>query len=136
MHTSYTLFMKKLLFFTAFLIIGIINVFTQEKENPCKIMHSGTFVYGKKLDHVVVIDKNIKTEDWGYGKFKMTSNIVWENDCEYYATTLKVSKVNFKYNVGDRLHVKITRVIGNKIYYRASRTSYSWNGFFIKKKDK
>ena len=128
--------MKKLLFFTAFLTIGIINGFAQAKENPCLIMHSGTFVYGKKLDHVVVVDENIITENWGYGRFTMISNIVWKNDCEYYSTILKVSKTNLKYNVGDRLNVKITRVIGNKIYYTASRTSYSWDGYFIKKKTK
>lgn len=97
-------------------------------------MHNGTFFYGKIKDKMVVINDNILTENWGYGQFIITSNIVWINDCEYSYLILKVSRPNSKYNVGDRLNVKITDVRENRIYYKASRNSYSWDGYFIKKK--
>lgn len=108
----------------------------QTKDNQCSIMHEGTFFYGKKkrINQMIVIKDNILTENWGYGQFIMTSSMTWINDCEYISTTLKVSKPNSKYNVGDRMHVKITKVVDNKIYYTASRNSYDWNGYLIKKK--
>lgn len=130
--------MKKLknLSFIIFTYLIIASSHAQTEDNECSILHDGTFYYGKRKDKIVVIDDNILTENWGYGQFIITSNIVWINDCEYYSTILKVSRANYKYNVGDRLHVKITNIIENRIYYEASKTSYTWSGHFTKKKEK
>ena len=113
----------------------ITSSYGQSNDNKCSIMHNGTFFYGKTKDKMVVIKDNILTENWGYGQFIITCNIVWINDCEYSYLILKVSRPNNKYNVGDWLNVKITDVRENRIYYTASRNSYSWDGYFIKKKD-
>lgn len=126
--------MNKIILVTAFLTLGIVNGYTQTEDNPCSIMYNGTFLYGKRLDHIVVIKDNIKTEDWGFKNFSITSQIVWVNDCEYNSTILKVSEPKFKYNIGDRLNVKITHVSGNNIYYTASRNGFCWDGHFVKKK--
>lgn len=130
--------MKKLnkLLFISIAYLLTISAYAQIENNQCSIMHKGTFFYGKKKDKKVIIDNNVLTENLGYGELIITSNIVWINDCEYYSTILKVSKFNKKYNVGDRLHVKITNVVDNKIYYTAYRNSYTWDGHFIKKKEK
>ncbi|MFD1293901.1 hypothetical protein ACFQ5N_08645 [Lutibacter holmesii] len=111
--------------------------FAQTASNPCSIMLEGTFLYGntKRLHQTIVIKNNIMTEDWGYGKLIITSNITWINDCEYISTVLKVSEPNFKYNVGDRLTVKINKVRGSKIYYSVSKNGYNWDGHLIKQEE-
>lgn len=130
--------MKKIikLLLLIFTLSSITFVNSQTEGSECLIMHEGTFFYGKKKDKMVVIENDILTENLGYGQLIITSNIVWINDCEYNATILKVSKPNDKFYVGDRLHVKITEVVKNKIYYTASKNSYTWSGHFIKKKKK
>lgn len=126
----------KKLSFIIFTYLFVASLHAQTNDIQCSIMHNGTFFYGKKKDKIVVIDGDIMTENWRYGEFIITSNIVWINDCEYYSTILKVSKSNLKHNVGDRLHVKITNIIENKIYYEVSKYNYTWSGHFTKKKEK
>jgi hypothetical protein len=78
--------MKKILLAITFLTLGIINGFTQTKDDKCLILHKGTFSYGKK-GNIIVINGNTLTEY--NGNYIIKKNIVWVNDCEYNTVVTK-----------------------------------------------
>ncbi|MES1218596.1 MAG: hypothetical protein ABUT20_24040 [Bacteroidota bacterium] len=106
------------------------------KEDDCKIMHSGTFIYGDPGFEVkVVIKGNKHTEYHDNGRYFIKSKLTWLSDCEYDMTMTDVTIPNFPYKVGDVMNVKIDKVDGDKIYYTSTVQGKSWQGKFIKIKD-
>ena len=79
--------MKKILLLITFLTLGIVNGYSQTKDDSCLILLKGTFFY-KKEGNKMIINGNILTEY--IGKYIVKSKLVWVNDCEYFTTITKI----------------------------------------------
>jgi hypothetical protein len=102
----------------------------------CKILHKGTFVYGNTSEKITVVIKGSKhTEYYENGKYIIKSKLVWVSNCEYNMTMTQITIPNFPYKVGDVMNVKITKVVGNQIYYTSTVKGNTWDGELLKVKD-
>ena len=102
-------------------------------EENCSILHNGTFKYGdSRFTGVIKIKKNKHTEHHNNGKYVIKSDLEWVNECEYNATITKVTVPNFPYKVGDKMNVKIIKVVGNQVYTLSTVEDKNWEGLLVK----
>lgn len=121
--------MLSLLFFTAINVSG----FAQD----CSILKNNHFTYKLNGDDVQVEfkeDKHIELHQ--NGKYFIISSIEWISDCEYNLTFKRVTLVNFPFKVGDKLHVKILRTRGDRVYFKSTVNNFTWEGKMTKVKKK
>ena len=102
-------------------------------DNPCKIMLKGKFIYGNSNEIIqVIIDGSKQTEYHNNGKYYIRSKIKWLNDCEYNMTMTAITIPDFPYGVGDKMNIKINKVVGREIHYTSTIKGKSWEGILIK----
>ena len=66
------------------------------------------------------------------GKYYIKSNVEWISDCEYYLIIEDVTLPDFPFELGSKLHIKITKVRGNRVYYKSTMGDRSWEGKMTK----
>lgn len=105
------------------------------KVKDCAILKNNSFTYklGKK-DVLVVFTDNKHIEYHDDRKYIIRSAIEWVSDCEYYLTIQEATLPDFPFSTGVRLHIKITKVKGDKVYYKSTLGTRSWEGRMIRNK--
>lgn len=102
----------------------------------CSILKNNKFTYRLAGQDVFVeFQENTHKEKHQKGKYYIKSDIEWVSDCEYYLTIKDVSLPDFPFKLGSRLHVKVTKVRGSRVYYKSSLAGRSWEGKLTKVKD-
>ncbi|QTD36183.1 hypothetical protein JL193_08365 [Polaribacter batillariae] len=102
-------------------------------ENDCTILKNNTFSYKTQGENVVVIFKGNKHIEY-HNKRKnfIKSDIEWISDCEYYLIIRENTLPNFPFKMGTKMHIKINKVRGKKVYYTSTLGGRSWDGRLTK----
>ncbi len=117
------------LFFT----FGTTNV-----EPDCSVLKNNSYTYKLGKEEVLVNFGENKHEEYHQDKkYYIKSNIEWISDCEYYLIIQDVTLPDFPFKLGSKLHITITKVRGNRVYYKSSMGGRTWEGKMtkVKKKD-
>lgn len=121
------------LLFLLLLSLLPLKAFTQLDTQLCNILHKGTFTYTYNKKKVkVVIDKDRHTEYHENGKYVIHSKIFWIDNCKYVTTCLQTNFPNSSYRKDDQMHVQITRIVNNFIYFKTNINRLEWNGILMK----
>lgn len=123
---------KKYLF-SLFLLTVVFFGFTVKKE--CEILKNSNFIYkngGKEV--FVSFKENKHVEYHNKKKFFIKSKIEWMSDCEYYLIIQESTIPNFPFDPGTKMHIKVDKVKGKKIYYTSTLGGRSWEGVLTKTK--
>lgn len=122
--------MKSILLFIPILILTG-NSFGQIN---CDTLHTGTFLYLDVNDKevYVVIQDDIHTEYYDYGKFFIQSKLEWTDNCGYIATLEKSSLPNFPAKKGDKMITRFIRTEDNNVIYESTVLNRTWEGALFK----
>lgn len=103
----------------------------------CTILKNNSFVYKlAKQDVLVQFEEEKHVEYHQDKKYYIKSNIKWISDCEYYLIIQDVTLPDFPFRLGSKLHIKITKVKGDRVYYKSSMGGRTWEGKMTKIKPK
>ena len=106
-------------------------------EQDCTVLKNNSFVYKlAKQDVLVEFGENSHAEYHQEGKYYIKSKVEWISDCEYNLIIEDVTLPNFPFKLGSRLHIKITKIKGNRVYYKSSMGGRTWEGKMTKKDKK
>jgi hypothetical protein len=104
--------------------VGITNV-----EQDCTILKNNSFTYKlAKKDVLVEFGETKHVELHQKGKYYIKSSVEWVSDCEYYLTIQDVTLPDFPFQLGSKLHIKITKVRGDRVYYKSTMGNRTWEG--------
>lgn len=117
------------------LLVTSLSGFSQD----CSILKNNHFKYqlnGKTVEVEFNEDKHIELHQ--NGKYYIKSNVEWVSDCEYYLIIQDVTLPDFPFQLGSKLHLKIIKVRGDRVYYKSTMGNRTWEGKMIKvdKKEK
>ncbi|QOD59717.1 hypothetical protein H9I45_10155 [Polaribacter haliotis] len=125
--------MKKFYFLLA--ILCSFALMSSSSKKDCTILKNNTFSYKNGSNNVVVIFKENKHVEYhNKRKHFIKSDIEWINDCEYYLIIQESTLPNFPFKMGTRMHIKVDKVRGKKIYYTSTLGGRSWEGRLTKAK--
>ena len=122
-----------------FLLLSVLAIslgFTSDKID-CKILKNNNFTYktgGKEV--FVVFKENKHIEYHNKRKYYIKSNIDWISDCEYYLIIQESTIPNFPFDPGTKLHAKVDKIKGKKVYYTSTLGGRSWEGKMTRSKKK
>ncbi|MCI2229977.1 hypothetical protein MC378_12435 [Polaribacter sp. MSW13] len=126
--------MKKTYISLAFLSLFALMSFD---NLDCSILKNNTFTYRNAKKDVLVVFKDKKHVEYHNNMAHyIKSDIDWVSDCEYYLEIKETTLPNFPFKMGTRLHIKITKVSGKKVYYTSSLAGRTWEGRLTKVKRK
>ena len=95
----------------------------------CAILKNSSFSYKMGGQKVLVEFKgNEYTEYHQEKKYYIKSKIEWISDCEYNLVIQEVNLPDFPFEKNNTLHVTITKVKGNRVYYSSSIGGRTWEG--------
>ncbi|MBL4604990.1 MAG: hypothetical protein JKY02_04825 [Flavobacteriaceae bacterium] len=118
-----------------FLIVLFFSFSLPSTAQQCEILKNGSFTYKLAKKKVLVYFKENKHVEYHQDKkYYIKSSIEWVSDCEYYLVIEGVTLPNFPFKIGSRLHIKITKVKGNRVYYKSSMAGRTWEGKMTKAK--
>jgi len=126
--------LKKFYFLFSFSLVFILLSFKPTQN--CSKLKNNSFTYtlaGKKV--LVKFTENEQIEYHQNGKYFIKSAVIWGANCEYFLTVKETTLPNYPFKMGTKLHVVITKIKGDKIYYKASFENRTWEGKFRKVKD-
>ncbi|WP_439128954.1 hypothetical protein [Polaribacter sp.] len=129
--------MKKLFFIVAFVSLGSLMSFTEVEKKDCSILKNNSFKYkvGSK-DVLIEFGDDEYIEYHENKKYYIKSEIEWISDCEYHLIIEEATLPNFPFKTGTKMHIKIDRVRGKKVYYTATLGGRSWEWKMTKVKKK
>jgi hypothetical protein len=105
-------------------LLGTTNV-----VQDCTILKNNSFVYKlAKKDVLVEFGETKHVELHQKGKYYIKSDVEWISDCEYYLIIQDVTLPNFPFKLGSKLHIKITKVRGDRVYYKSTMGGRTWEG--------
>jgi hypothetical protein len=120
-------------FFRIFLFSSFLAL-TPISAQDCAVLKDGVFTYKNGKENVLVLfNGNEHVEYHNDKKYFIKSTIQWISDCEYYLTLKEITLPNLPFKAGTKLHIKITKVNGDKVYYKSTLGSRSWEGRLTKK---
>ncbi|MCI2229894.1 hypothetical protein MC378_12015 [Polaribacter sp. MSW13] len=98
-------------------------------------LKEGTYTYRLGSNDVIVsIKGDYYTEYYPNNEF-IKAKINWTSEDEYTLTIVDLKKKNIPFKAGTTLNTKITKVKGNKYYYKSDLQDLSWTGKFKKVDD-
>ena len=117
-----------------FILLTLMAFTSSVKEDvDCGIMHEGTFTYYDNKDIVKVVIKGEEhIEYYNDGKYYIKSKITWLNECEFDISMKEITLPNFPFQIGDIMHVKITKVEVNIIYCTSKIKGHELYAVFTK----
>jgi hypothetical protein len=62
------------------------------------------------------------------------AEIQWISNCEYNLTIKETNLPRFPFKIRSKLRIVVTKVRGNKIYYKSTLGGKTWEGKLTKKK--
>lgn len=99
----------------------------------CAILKNNSFVYKlAKKDVLVQFGEENHVEYHQDKKYYIKSNIEWISDCEYNLIIQDVTLPDFPFRLGSKLHIKITKVKGDRVYYKSTMGGRTWEGKMTK----
>lgn len=114
--------------------IAFLTLFgTTDVEQDCTILKNNSFTYKlAKQDVLVEFGEAKHVELHQKGKYYIKSNVEWISDCEYYLVIQDVTLPDFPFQLGSKLHIKITKVRGDRVYYKSTMGKRTWEGKMTK----
>jgi hypothetical protein len=117
------------------IISVVLFVFTTATAfaQDCTILKNNSFVYklgGKDVHVDFGVDQHV--EHHKKGKYYIKSKVEWLSDCEYNLIIQDVTLPNFPFKLGSKLHIKITKVRGDRVYYKSTMGDRTWEGKMTK----
>lgn len=128
--------MKKIKIISLFLVSIALLSFTvthHSQEEDCGILKNSNFTYKNGSKEVFVVfdgDKHIEYHD--KNKYYIKSDIEWITDCEYNLIIQETTIPKFPFDPGTKLHIKVDKVRGKRVYYTSSLRGKSWEGKLTK----
>ncbi len=124
--------MRKIYKIIAFFSIAMLMSFASK---DCSVLKNNSFTYrnGGK-DVLVVFEENKHAEYHNDKEYYIKSDIQWVNDCEYYLVIKETTLPNFPFKMGTKMHIKVNKVKGKKVYYTSYLGGKSWEGRLTKVK--
>lgn len=120
-------------FIYSFLTIFFFCFSFQGVAQKCEILKNASFTYKLAKKEVLVEFKENKHVEYHQDKkYYIKSNIEWVSDCEYYLVIEDATLPNFPFRKGSKLHIKITKVRGKRVYYKSSMAGRTWEGKMTK----
>ncbi len=127
-------------FFYRCFLICICFSFTPQQEQNCSdalVLKNNDFTYMLAERQVLVVFENNEHIEYHQNKkYVVKSTIDWVSSCEYYLTINETNLPDFPFEIGTKLRVQITKVKGNKVYYKTSLNDRVWEGRMEKKTNK
>jgi hypothetical protein len=122
-------------FIYSFLTVLFFSFSLSSTAQQCEILKDGSFTYKlAKKEVLVQFKENNHVEYHQDKKYYIKSNIEWVSDCEYYLIIQDATLPNFPFKTGSRLHIKITKVKGDRVYYKSTMAGRTWEGKMTKAK--
>ncbi|QTE21456.1 hypothetical protein [Polaribacter cellanae] len=123
--------MKKKYFLLAIISTFALMSFTSKKD--CSILKNNTFTYKNRGSKVIVIYKGDKHVEYhNKKKYFIKSDIEWINDCEYYLIIQESTLPNFPFKSGTKMHIKVDKIRGEKVYLTSTLGGRSWEARLTK----
>ena len=118
------------------LFLGIIFLlFSFTFAQDCSILKNHSFTYRLGGENVYVdFFETEQIEYYQKRKYFIKSDIKWVSDCEYYLIVKEITLPNYPFKIGTKLHVVITKIKRDKIYYKSTFDNRTWEGKFKKLK--
>ena len=102
----------------------------------CSILKNNSFTYrNAQKDVLVVFNENVHFEYHNNKAYYIKSDIDWISECEYYLVIKETTLPNFPFKMGTKLHIKVNKVKGRKVYYTSSLGGRTWEGRLTKIKN-
>jgi len=121
-------------FYILFSFSLILLSFTPTQD--CSILKNNSFTYTLAGEKVLVkFTENEQIEYHQNGKYFIKSAVKWGANCEYFLTIKETTLPNYPFKKGTKLHVVITKIKGDKIYYKSTFENRTWEGRFRKVKN-
>ena len=102
----------------SFLVLAHTLMLSQAPEDiDCSFLKDCKLLLKEEgIESVVTIsgDKHVELVDEGIGCVK--SDLEWLNDCEYKASITYFKWPGFMFDVGEVMHAKVIKIIGDSIY--------------------
>tara|TARA_R110002073_G_scaffold296322_1_gene462306 strand:+ start:16315 stop:16701 length:387 start_codon:yes stop_codon:yes gene_type:complete len=112
-----------LTFFLFFFFLG-----TSSAQN-CTLLKNNSFTYRAAKNNVLVEFKEKEYIEYHLNKkYYIKSKIEWVSDCEYYLVIEESTLPDFPFEKGTKMHIIVTQVKGNKVYYKSSLAGRIWEG--------
>ena len=122
-------------FYKLFMLLGITMLMSFSSSNKCFILKENTFTYrNAKKKVIVTFNENKHAEYHNNQEHYIKSDIEWISECEYYLIIRESTLPNFPFKMGTKMHIKVNKVRGNKVYYTSSLGGRSWEGKMTKAK--
>lgn len=123
---------NKQLLITLFFCFSLGTIFAQD----CSILKNSSFTYRFAKQKVLVEFKgNTYIEYHQDKKYYIKSTIDWVSDCEYNLIVEEANLPDFPFKKGSKLHIRVNKVKGKRVYYTSTIAGRSWEGKMVKVKD-
>jgi hypothetical protein len=121
-------------FTSLIILVCSLSILSFTKDN-CSVLKKNQYTYKRANKEVLVVFKdNSHIEYHNNKEHFIKSEIQWVSDCEYYLTIKETTLPRFPFKIGSKLHIVVTKVKGNKVYYRSTLEGKTWEGKLTKKK--
>ena len=106
---------------------------TTVPAQDCSLLKNNSFVY-KLAGNDVLVEFGVEShvEYHQKKKYYIKSKVKWLSDCEYDLIIQDVTLPNFPFKLGSKLHIKITKVRGDRVYYKSTMGNRTWEGKMTK----
>lgn len=125
----------KIIFKTFIVLLSLTTLMSFTKDD-CSILKNNQFTYrNAKKDVFVTFNDNKHVEYHNNREHYIKSEIQWVSECEYYLVIKETTLPRFPFKMGTILHIVVTKVKGNKVYYKSSLRGKTWEGRLTKVKN-
>jgi hypothetical protein len=118
-------------------LIGFLGILilTSFIKKDCSVLRDNHFTYRNANKEVLVIFKGNEYVEYHNNKEHfIKAEIQWISNCEYNLTIIETNLPRFPFKIRSKLRIVVTKVRGNKIYYKSTLGGKTWEGKLTKKK--
>jgi hypothetical protein len=118
-------------------LIGFLGILilTSFIKKDCSVLRDNHFTYRNANKEVLVIFKGNEYVEYHNNKEHfIKAEIQWISNCEYNLTIKETNLPRFPFKIRSKLRIVVTKVRGNKIYYKSTLGGKTWEGKLTKKK--
>ena len=124
----------KTTFKSLIILFCLLSILSFTKEN-CSVLKKNQFTYKLANKEVLVVFNDDTYVEYHNNKeYFIKAEIQWVSDCEYNLTIKETTLPRFPFKIGSKLHIVVTKVKGNKVYYTSTLGGKTWEGKLTKKK--
>lgn len=111
------------------------EIYSNETEVANTVLKNGTYTYKLGANDIIVSIKGGYYTEYHPNDEFIKAEINWTSESEYTLTIVDLKRKNIPFKEGTTLNTKITKVKGDKYYYRSDLLNSgdsSWTGKFRK----